>query len=114
MTALSRSLLRRILTVLTDLAIPPPPGRAEKKRAGLKYCRWAGYGHKWFRGRRVPDLEEQAVMGRIVELRVAGASWYRIAAQLLREGVRTKGGAEWSVARVRRAHDAELRRRQLH
>jgi hypothetical protein len=91
--------------------------RKRKKRKGLKYCRFAGYGFKWGgpkdKQKRVPDLDEQAVMAQIVQWREVGWSWYRIAARLLRNRVVTAEGREWSVSRVRRACVAELRRREV-
>jgi hypothetical protein len=102
---------RLLLRIFALLSRPRPLTREEKKRGGLKYCRYAGYGFKWFRGRRVPDQGERQVIARIVEQRRAGHSWYAIAAELLRQRVRTADGREWSVARCRRAFGVELHRR---
>jgi hypothetical protein len=96
--------------ILAFLHRPRPLTRDDKKRAGLKYCRYPGYGFRWFRGRRVPDPKERAIMARIVEMREAhGCSWYAIAARLLREGVRTRDGRELSPSRVRRMYNAAIR-----
>lgn len=91
---------------------PRGPTRADKKAAGLKYCAHAGYGYRWLRGKRVTDLREAATISLIVQLRQQGLSWYRIAAHLLRERVRTSSGREWSVARVRRAYFAHQERQR--
>ena len=104
---------RLCLRIFALLCRPRPLTREQKKEAGLKYCRYAGYGFRWFRGRRVPDLDEQQVIKLIVERRRAGHSWYEIAAGLLRQGVQTAGGRDWSVARCRRACGAELHRRAV-
>jgi hypothetical protein len=100
---------RRILRTVLSLWRPRPLTREEKRAAGLKYCRHPGYGYRWYRGRRVPDPHEAAVMAEIVELRRQGCSWYRIAAALLRQGVVTREGREWSPARCRRAYQAAVR-----
>jgi DNA invertase Pin-like site-specific DNA recombinase len=83
-------------------------GMQEKKQRGEKYCRHAGYGYRWRNGRRVPNESEQAVISWIVEWREDGQSWYAIAARLLREGVKTASGNEWSPSRVRRAYLTEI------
>ena len=84
--------------------------REKKKARGLKYCRYAGYGYRWFRGRRVPDEHEAAVIAKVVEWKQKGYSWYGIASHLLRNRIRTSDGREWSVARCRRAYAASVRR----
>src|SRR5690349_11907521 len=70
----------------------------------------AGYGYRLTgpKGcrRRVPDLAEQAVIARIVDLRQAGTCWEQIALTLLRERITAKTGREWSISRIRRAYDA--------
>jgi DNA invertase Pin-like site-specific DNA recombinase len=90
-------------------------GMQQRKAEGVRYCHFAGYGHKWEgrRGqeRRVPDTYEQEVITKIVEWKKTGYSWYQIAAILLRHRISTSGGREWSVSRVRRACMAELARR---
>lgn len=101
--------IARILgRLILDLWGPRPPTRVEKKQQGRRYCRYAGYGYRWSRGRRVPDPQEASTIGRIVTMRDDnGLSWYAIAAQLLREHVVTRNGREWSPARVRRAYLAK-------
>src|SRR5262249_3786186 len=89
-------LLAKLIKVLLG---PKPLTRGAKKEAGLKYCRYPGYGYRWFRGRRVPDEYERMVMGKIVDWKQAGYSWYQIAAHLFQLGVRTRNGSEWSPSR---------------
>jgi hypothetical protein len=103
--------LRLLLRVIELVSRPRPLTLADKKRAGLRYCRYAGYGFKWYRGRRVRDEFETAVIAKIVEWRGAGTSWYGIAAHLLQHRIKTASGNEWSPSRVRRACLAELRHR---
>jgi DNA invertase Pin-like site-specific DNA recombinase len=78
-----------------------------KKLKGGRYTNYCGYGWRWQgpRGaqRRVADQSERATIRQIIELRDAGASWSQIALHLLRSGVRTTAGAEWSASRARRA-----------
>ncbi len=88
-----------------------PLSRARKKKRGLRYCRYAGYGFRWFRGRRAPDPVERATMKRVVELRETRFSWFEIAMQLMEERVTTRHGRENSVSRVRRLYCAEMRLR---
>jgi DNA invertase Pin-like site-specific DNA recombinase len=90
-------------------------GMLRRKRTGKRYCRHAGYGHTW-KGRkgrqgRKPDPYEQAVMAKIVDWVAAGYSYYAVAAHLLREGIETADGKEWSPSRVRRAYLAALQQR---
>jgi hypothetical protein len=72
---------------------------------------YAGYGWKWVgpkrHRKRVPDEEERAVMKKIYEWRTAGHSYEEIARHLLLQGIRRKGGQEWSWKRVSRAYLAE-------
>src|SRR5262249_60950915 len=72
-----------------------------------------GYEWKGREGkhRRAPNAYEQAVMAKIHEWRFSGYSFYQIAAHLLRHGVPTADGREWSPSRVRRAWLAALRQR---
>jgi hypothetical protein len=100
------------LNLIALLTRPRPLTREDKKRSGLKYCRYAGYGFKWEGDQRVPDPHEAAIMTQIVEWKQAGRSWYQIASRLLRNRVRTSSGLEWSPSRVRRVYAAELRRRE--
>ena len=76
---------------------------------GLKHCYHPPYGYRFEKGKPVRNEEELAVMDKIVELKHAGQSYYRIAAKLLRERVLTPAGEEWSPARVRRAYQAAIR-----
>jgi DNA invertase Pin-like site-specific DNA recombinase len=88
-------------------------GMQARKRAGKHYCRYAGYGYEWRRGKKVPNETEQAVVAKIVEWRDKGFSWYEIAAHLLRCGVVAATGREWSLSRCRRAFIAEMQRRAI-
>lgn len=78
-------------------------GMARAAQAGKRYCRDAGYGRRWLRGKRVVDEKERAIIEVICQLWMRGFSWHRIAVHLLRHGVRTRTGAEWSASRCRRA-----------
>src|SRR5260370_21788415 len=100
---------RELRSIIADLRYIFRQRRSDKKSLGLKYCAHAGYGFRWFRGRKVPDPHEQHVMPQIVQWRQAGLSWQCISVQLFRQGIRTAAGPEWSVARVRRAYAAALR-----
>lgn len=73
-----------------------------RKAVGLRYTTYAPYGYKWAGNRLAPDWRECRVFARIAELRHAGLSCERIAAQLLREKVTTPTGREYSKDRVRR------------
>jgi DNA invertase Pin-like site-specific DNA recombinase len=88
-------------------------GMRARKAAGVKYCRYPGYGFKWGGPtgleRRKPDVDEQGIMARIVEWKRAGFSWYQIARHLLRNRMVTPAGREWSPSRVRRAYFAAVR-----
>jgi DNA invertase Pin-like site-specific DNA recombinase len=90
-------------------------GLRTRRLRGERHTRFPGYGNQWkrYRGQQycAADENERAVIRQIVALRDAGASWYRIALHLLRTGVRTAAGREWSPSRVRRAHLAATRGR---
>jgi hypothetical protein len=57
----------------------------------------------------VHDPGEKAAVARTIEWLTAGASWYRIARELLHDRIATKDGRDWSPSRVRRAHLRSLR-----
>jgi DNA invertase Pin-like site-specific DNA recombinase len=78
-------------------------GILERKLQRRRHARYAGYGHKWQRGKRVVDSHEQLIISQIGRLRQEGRSWNEIATHLLYLGETTAAGAEWSPARVRRA-----------
>ena len=78
-------------------------GILERKLQRRRHARYAGYGHKWQRGKRVVDSHEQFIISQIGRLRQEGRSWNEIATHLLYLGETTAAGAEWSPARVRRA-----------
>jgi hypothetical protein len=90
-------------------------GLRTRRLRGERYTRFAPYGFRWkrYRGQQycAADEGELAAIRQIVALRDAGASWNRIALHLLRTGVRTTAGREWSPSRVRRAHLAATRGR---
>jgi hypothetical protein len=104
-----------LFSILKQIFLPRPLTRKKKKKRGLKYCRYAGYGFKWSgpkgQQKRVPDEGEQAVMSQLVQWRDNGASWYQMAARLLRNRIVTSEGREWSPSRCRRAFLAALRLR---
>jgi DNA invertase Pin-like site-specific DNA recombinase len=78
-------------------------GMLERKLQRRRHARYAGYGHKWQRGKRVVDSHEQLIISEIRRLRQEGRSWNEIATHLLYLGETTATGADWSAARVRRA-----------
>lgn len=101
-----RGILRGLLQLIVFLAKPHPLTRDEKREQGLKYARYPGYGFRWHRGRRVKDDQEMAIIDDIAQLRDSGLSWHGVAATLLRRGVRTPAGTEWSPWRCQRAYRA--------
>jgi DNA invertase Pin-like site-specific DNA recombinase len=78
-------------------------GILERKRERRRHARYAGYGNKWQRGKRVVDSHEQLIISKIGHWREEGRSWNEIATYLLYVGETTAAGVEWSPARVRRA-----------
>jgi DNA invertase Pin-like site-specific DNA recombinase len=74
---------------------------------------FAGYGFKYAGAkrhkRRVADTEERVTMKRIVKSRCDGCSWEAIYFEFLKLGIKTKEGKEWSISRLYRAFQAELR-----
>jgi DNA invertase Pin-like site-specific DNA recombinase len=74
---------------------------------------FAGYGFRWVGAkghkRRVADTEERDSMRRIVKARCDGCSWEAIYFDFLKDGIKTKEGREWSISRLYRAFQAELR-----
>ena len=74
---------------------------------------FAGYGFKYVGAkrhkRRVADTEERVTMKRIVKSRCDGCSWEAIYFEFLKLGIKTKEGKEWSISRLYRAFQAELR-----
>jgi hypothetical protein len=101
----------RLWLKLMRLLYNPQMSREDKKQMGLRYCHHAGYGWRWWRGKRIPDPDEREIMSLICDWKLAGHSYGAIARHLLRHQVVTRAGKEWSVARVRRACIAEARRR---
>src|SRR5262249_12994661 len=93
--------LRLMARMILIVTAPKQLTREDKKKAGLRYCRYAGYGYRWARNKRVPDQHEQEVIALIFKLRSMNYSWYQIAAHLLHNHIKTKEGREWSPSRVR-------------
>lgn len=77
-------------------------GMRRRKAEGRRHCAYPPYGMRWHQGRPVADENELAVIERIIEMRRAGLSCYRIAAALLRDRIQTRYGREYSPDRVRR------------
>jgi DNA invertase Pin-like site-specific DNA recombinase len=85
-------------------------GIAFRRYQGLRHTRHAPYGWRWA-GRRgserlAVDDHEWATIRLIIGWRDAGLSWHACAAGLLRNGILTRAGNEWSSSRVRRAYRA--------
>jgi DNA invertase Pin-like site-specific DNA recombinase len=80
-------------------------GKAANGCAGYGFKYVGAKGHK----RRVADLEERAIMKRILKSRCDGCSWEAIYFDLLQQGIRTREGKEWSLSRIYRAFRAGLR-----
>lgn len=81
--------------------------RDYKRSNGLKYCRYPGFGFRWFRGKRVVDEQEMATIAEIAKMRdEGGLSFEKIALDLLRRRVVTRDGREWSPWRCERAYRA--------
>jgi DNA invertase Pin-like site-specific DNA recombinase len=80
-------------------------GKAANGFAGYGFRLIGPKGHK----RRVTDIEERASMRRIVKSRCDGCSWEAIYFEFLKLGIRTREGKEWSLSRIYRAFQAELR-----
>jgi DNA invertase Pin-like site-specific DNA recombinase len=93
----------------------------ERTTAAVKLARqngkaangFAGYGFKYVGAkghkRRVEDPAERDVMKRIVKARCDGCSWEGIYFDFLKQGIKTREGKEWSISRLYRAFQAELR-----
>jgi DNA invertase Pin-like site-specific DNA recombinase len=93
----------------------------ERSAAAVKIARergaaangFAGYGFKLIGAkghkRRVADPEERATMKRVVKLRCDSWSWEAIYFDFLKQGIKTREGREWSLSRIYRAFQAELR-----
>lgn len=87
---------------------------AERTSAALQELRAQGrstgappYGYHAVDGKLVQNKGEQAVMARIAELRADGQSLQMVADALTREGVRTRGGREFSrqgIAHIAKKH----------
>jgi DNA invertase Pin-like site-specific DNA recombinase len=80
-------------------------GKPLNGHAGYGFMYVGARGHR----RRVPDPVERAQMKKIVEWRMQGNSWEGLYFHFLQNGIRRKGGREWSVSRIYRAFLAELK-----
>lgn len=87
-------------------------GRAAKAGTGRKVTGSYPYGYAGTgKGRdrdAAPRVDEQAAVGRIVELRRAGESYRAIAATLDAEGFRPRRAASWSAMAVRNIAQREI------
>jgi hypothetical protein len=112
---------RRALELLKEFARAERNRRAERAREGNAKRRLAGKpanqhapyglqnaGRRGFR-RRVRDDYTREVGKRIVEWRLIGHTWEGIYFHLLRHGVWTRDGREWSIGAIRRAFVGECR-----
>lgn len=61
------------------------------------------FGYKLDGGQVVEDPAEMAAVRLTLDLRAAGLSWRRIAAELNARGIRTKRGGAWQAIQVQRA-----------
>jgi DNA invertase Pin-like site-specific DNA recombinase len=90
---------------------------ALKKARGRVTNQFAPYGFKLAgaKGHRrlVPDSYTRAVGDQIVRLRGQGTPWEEVYFELLRQGVKTRDGREWSKGSILRAYSGELRLRDL-
>jgi DNA invertase Pin-like site-specific DNA recombinase len=80
-------------------------GKAANGFAGYGFKLVGAKGHK----RRVADPEERATMKQVVKLRCDSWSWEAIYFDFLKQGIKTREGREWSLSRICRAFQAELR-----
>jgi DNA invertase Pin-like site-specific DNA recombinase len=97
----SRKLIRQILGAVNEyersmIALRLRSGRARKHQNGGYAYGSPSYGYKAENGSLVADDEEQAVLGRITELRSSGATLRQIAATLNAEGYRPRRSSQWS------------------
>lgn len=111
-----RTAMRQMVGVFAELerssiALRMRKGRAAKAESGGYAYGAPGYGVKAANGMLVVDEAEAAVIGRVCEMRSAGASLRQIAAVLNAEGVTTKRGKAWTSVQVSRAIDPEARER---
>ncbi len=72
-----------------------------RRRKGRRTHR-APLGSHWHRGKLTPDHHELAIAREIARGRAEGYSWADIALGLMRERIKARGTADWSVGRVRR------------
>jgi DNA invertase Pin-like site-specific DNA recombinase len=94
-------------------------GIARRKREYVRHTRFPGYGFRWEKQRdatgkvvrrRVPDVEERALMKKIAGWRIAvpPQSWQQIADHFREQGLITKDGEPWSKMRIIRVCQAEF------
>lgn len=122
---LSSSMGRFVVHILAAFAELERAFISERTRDGMqgkkldhkRYCHYPGYGFKWGRRwdggkwvqHRIADPEERNVMKSIHKWRTQQdqLSWEEIVDHLHNLGVKTRGGKEWNLNRVRRAARAE-------
>lgn len=99
---------RLVLNVLTSVGQWERETIAERTRDALRHKRAAGqtfnhtpYGFDREGDRLVENAAEQAILGKIKALHVAGDSLHAIAATLNAEGIATKKGGRWFASTVR-------------
>lgn len=107
-----------LLNVLADFETARSHERAtvaveRKRERGRPLNQYgAGFGFKLAGPSRrryaVPDKQEQATIRWIVDQRRQGFSFEHIYFDMLRRRVKTRTGKEWSLARIKRAHDAAV------
>lgn len=86
---------RALIRGRTRAALAVKKARGERT-GGVPYG-WRAEGK-----RLVPDPGEQATVARLRELRAGGRSLRQVAAALVAEGRRPRGGGEWAIQTVRR------------
>jgi DNA invertase Pin-like site-specific DNA recombinase len=113
MLAIFAELERKLISVRTR------EGLAICKAKGQSNGRYAGYGFKWrrvwsedkqkFVKHRISNPDERAIMREIVKWKLDGHDFESIYHNLRKHKVKTTEGNEWSLDRVKRAYQAELK-----
>jgi len=89
---ISRDLIRKVL-MRAGVKI-------KSERRALDFTGQTAFGWKREKGRLVPHVAEQKLIGRMVEARRAGLSLHAIARAFTAEKVRTKNGGRWHAKSV--------------
>lgn len=102
----SRKMIRQILGAVNEyersmIRLRLRAGRARKRERGYAGDGPPPYGYRAVDGMLVEDTAEQAVLGRIRELRAAGRSLRDIATTLTAEGYRPKRSQTWHPGSLR-------------